>query len=100
VTAAAVRSPGAELVQAYEQMRSQQRGPGYEMVRRWGLVGWMERAAPFVPLSYSPSLPTRNLSSPTLEGVATQDPVSKSLYPALTQLLADVAMDWLREERS
>ncbi len=34
--------PGAGLIEAYEQMRHQQRGAGYELVRRWGLVGWME----------------------------------------------------------
>ena len=91
---------GAGLIQAYEQMRHQQRGPGYEMVRRWGLVGWMERAAPYMPVVLSPSPPTRSLSSLRRESGGTSDGLPESLYPALTQLLAGVAMSWLREERS
>jgi hypothetical protein len=87
---------GAGLLEAYEQMRCQQRGPGYEMVRRWGLAGWMERAAPLVPVSSSPS-PPRQSRLPS-EG-ATNEPLSLDLYPELTRLLADVAISWVREER-
>jgi hypothetical protein len=95
-----MKQAGPEFIGAYEHMREQQRGPGYEMVCRWGLVGWMERAAPFVPICSSPSPPARSLSSIPPEGVATNAPLSKGLYPELTRLLAEVAMSWLREERS
>ena len=95
-----MKQAAAELIGAYEQMREQQRGPGYEMVCRWGLVGWMERAAPLMPISSSPSPPARCPSTIPPQGVATNAPLSKGLYPELTRLLAEVAMSWLREERS
>jgi len=95
-----MKQAAAELIAAYEQMREQQRGPGYEMVCRWGLVGWMERAAPLMPISSSPSPPARSPSTIPPRGVATDAPLSKGLYPELTRLLAEVAMSWLREERS
>jgi len=95
-----MKQAAAGFIAAYEHMRDQQRGPGYEMVCRWGLAGWMERAAPFVPVSSSPSPRARSLSSLPPQGVATNAPLSKGLYPELTRLLADVAMSWLREERS
>jgi hypothetical protein len=78
-------------------MRHQQRGAGYELVRRWGLVGWMDTAAPYLPLASSPA-PPRPLSSP--RGGGASEGLPEGLYPALTQLLAGVAMSWLREERS
>ncbi len=94
-----MRGPVAGLTEAYEQMRQQQRGAGYELVRRWGLVGWMDSAAPYLPLASSPS-PPRPVSSPgPLSGGASEG-FPEGLYPALTQLLAGVAMSWLREERS
>jgi hypothetical protein len=49
-----MRGPVAGLTEAYEQMRHQQRGAGYELVPRWGLVGWMDRARPYLPLASSP----------------------------------------------
>ena len=94
-----MKGHGPGLVQAYEQMRQQQRGPGYEMVRRWGVVGWMDRAAPYLPAASS-RLSTPPRSSPSPESAGTGDGFPSRLYPALTQLLADVALGWLREERS
>ncbi len=95
-----MKDAGAGFIAAYEHMRDQQRGPGFEMVCRWGLVGWMERAAPLVPISSSPSPLARSPSTISPEGVATNAPLPKGLYPELTRLLAEVAMSWLREERS
>ena len=94
-----MRGPVAGLTEAYEQMRHQQRGAGYELVRRWGLVGWMERAVPYLPLTSSLA-PPRVLSSLRRQGGGAGEGLAESLYPALTQLLAGVAMSWLREERS
>ncbi len=94
-----MRGPVAGLTEAYEQMRHQQRGAGYELVRRWGLVGWMDTAAPYLPLASSP-LPSRAISSPGPKGGGASEGLPENLYPALTQLLAGVAMSWLREERS
>lgn len=89
---------GAGLIEAYEEMRHQRRGPGYELVRRWGLVGWMDRAAPYVPLAKPPSPRGRSVSPRPAHG-ATSDRLPDNVYPALTQLLAGVAMSWLKEER-
>jgi hypothetical protein len=94
-----MRGPVAGLTEAYEQMRHQQRGVGYELVRRWGLVGWMDRARPYLPLAASP-LPPRAVSSPDPLSGGASEGLPVDLYPALTQLLAGVAMSWLREERS
>ena len=94
-----MRGPVAGLTEAYEQMRHQQRGAGYELVRRWGLVGWMDKAVPYLPLTSS-SAPPRPLSSLRPQGGGASEGLAESLYPALTQLLAGVAMSWLREERS
>ncbi len=93
-----MRGPLAGLTEAYEQMRHQQRGAGYELVRRWGLVGWMNTAAAYLPLAPSPA-PPRPLSSPLRQGGGASEGLAEGLYPALTQLLAGVAMSWLREER-
>ena len=81
------------LAEGYERMRAQRRGPGYELLRRRGLAGWMETAlayvrAPLVSAEVSPSLERPGGCVP------------ESLYPALTRLLAGVAMGWLREELS
>jgi hypothetical protein len=95
-----MRGPVAGLTEAYEQMRQQQRGAGYELVRRWGLVGWMDRAAPYLPLAPSPSPPARSPSTLHPQGDGAGEGLPESLYPALTQLLAGVAMSWLREEQS
>jgi len=94
-----VRGPVAGLKDAYEQMRQQQRGAGYELVRRWGLVGWIDRAAPYLPLASSPA-PPRPLFSPLRQSGGASEGLAEGLYPALTHLLAGVAMSWLREERS
>ena len=94
-----MRGPVAGLTEAYEQMRHQQRGAGYELVRRWGLVGWVERATPYLPLASSPA-PPRVLLSLRPHGGGASEGLADTLYPALTQLLAGVAMSWLREERS
>lgn len=88
------------MIDAYEWMRQERSGPGYRMVCRLGVVGWLRQVAAAAP----PSGPTRASCSAheapqrPCPGDGDGGRLPAQLAADLCRVLADVAVRHLREE--